>query len=108
VLEGLRAWSAWMEATDHRAETIRSYRYWLVRFAADTLIDPWDTTEDDLVSYLASLPRHGISRQMFLRSVRSFWQYAEPKAGRNPAARLHLRRPKDSPAPSLSRWRCER
>jgi integrase/recombinase XerD len=101
MFEDMRAWSEWLEATDHRPKTVREYRYWLIRFSADTLCCIAESTEDDLVSYLAALPRQGMSRQMFLRSMRSYWSWASPAAGRNPAERLHVRRPKDPPAPCL-------
>lgn len=102
VLERLRAYTAWMEATDHRPKTIRDYRYWLLRFAADTVLDPWEATEDDLVGYLAGLPQRGMSRRCFLRSIKSYWTWAAPRAGHDPTARLHLRRPKPPPAPYLA------
>lgn len=101
VLERMRAWVAWLEATDHRAKTIRDYRYWLLRFAADTLIDPWDASEDDIVGYLAALPQQGMSRRCLLRAFKSAWSWGEPRFGRNPTARLHLRRPPMPPGPHL-------
>ena len=103
----LRQWTAWLEATDHRPKTIRDYRYWILRFAADTVIDPWEATEDDIVTYLASLPKQGMIRILVLRSLRSYWSWAEPRAGRNPIARLHLRRPRSKDAPHLAdeTWR---
>ncbi len=100
-LERLRSFSAWLEATDHRPKTIRDYRYWLLRFSAETLLDPWEATEDDLVSFLAGLPSQGMSRRCFLRAIKAFWRWAEPRAERNPTERLHLRQPIDPPAPTL-------
>lgn len=94
----LRTWTAWLEATGHSAASIRGYKYWMVRYMADVLQDPWDATEDDLVAYLADLPKHGSSRREWLKSVKSYWAWASPKAGRDPTERLHLRRPAQPPA----------
>lgn len=93
----LRTWAGWLEATGHSPATVRAYRYWLIRYIADTLADPWEATEDDLVSYLVALPRHGSSRREWLKAVKSYWTWAAPKAGRDPTERLHLRRPQQAP-----------
>lgn len=102
VLERLRSWSDFLEATDHRPKTIRQYRYWLLRFAADTVLDPWDVTEDELVSYLATMPKTGTSRHAFLQAMNSYWRWAAPRAGRDPTAKLHIRRPPDRKAPHIA------
>ncbi len=106
LLERLRKWTAWLEATGHSPKTIRDYRYWLLRYAADTLVDPWDVTEDDIVSYIASQPAQGMSRHMFLRAMHSYWSWAEPRAERNPTSRLHLRRPRQGAPDVLSPEEC--
>ena len=102
MLERLRAWSDFLEATNHRPKTIRQYRYWLIRFAADTLVDPWDATEDELVSYLGAMPKTGTGRHAFLQAVKSYWRWAGPRAGRDPTARLHIRKPSESKAPHIA------
>jgi integrase/recombinase XerD len=101
MLDRMRAWTDYLEATDHRPKTIRAYRYWILRFAADTLIDPWDATEDDLVSYLADQPKNGSSRSCVLRAFKSYWSWAAPRAGRDPTDRLHIRRPPSPKAPHI-------
>jgi len=90
-----------MEATSHRPKTIRQYRYWLIRFAADTLVDPWEASEDDLVGYMGSMPKTGSSRHSFLQATKSYWKWAAPKTGRDPTARLHIRREPESKAPHI-------
>lgn len=102
MLERLRSWSDFLEATNHRAKTIRQYRYWLIRFAADTLVDPWEATEDDLVSYLGAMPKTGTGRHAFLQAMRSYWRWAGPRAGRDPTARLHIKKPTESKAPHIN------
>jgi integrase/recombinase XerD len=91
-----------MEATDHRPKTIKQYRYWLLRFAADTLIDPYEVTEDGLVAYLATLPKTGTCRNGFLQAMHSYWKWAAPRTGRDPTARLHIRRPTTPKAPHIA------
>ena len=101
-MERLKAWSQWLEATGKRPKTIKQYRYWLLRFAADTLTDPWDVTEDELVTYIAEMPKTGNTRRSFLAAMHSYWTWAAPKAGRDPTARLHIKREKDPKAPHIS------
>lgn len=101
LLDRLRSWTDYLEATDHRPKTIRAYRYWILRFSADTLIDPWEATEDDLVTYLASQPKNGSSRSCVLRAFKSYWSWAAPRAGRDPTERLHIRRPSSPKAPHI-------
>ncbi len=102
VLERLGAYTSWLEVTDHRPKTIRQYRYWLLRFAADTLIDPWDAAEDDLVAYLAALPATGSARHAVLQAMKSYWRWAGPRAERSdPTARLAVRRPRSAKAPQI-------
>lgn len=102
MLERLKGWSDFLEATNHRPKTIKQYRYHLLRFAADTLIDPWDVTEDDLVAYMASLPKTGSSRHALLRAMKAYWKWAGPRARRDPTARLHIARPTTPKAPHIA------
>jgi len=102
MLSRFRAWSDYLEATNHRPKTIRQYRYWLVRFAADTLVDPWEATEDELVAYIASLAKTGTSRHAVLQAMKAYWRWAAPRAGRDPTARLHISRPTQAKAPTIA------
>jgi integrase len=97
AFERLRAWSNWLEVTGHAPDTIRSYRYWALRYMVWSLADLHEASEDDLVGFLASLPANGQTRREALKAVRSYWSWAAPKAGRNPAERLHLRRRREPP-----------
>ena len=98
----MQAWSGWLEATGKRPKTIKQYRYWLLRFSADTMVDPWDVTEDELVAYLQCLPKTGNTRRSFLGAIGSYWKWAAPQAKRDPTARLHIARPKAPPAPHIA------
>ena len=102
MIERLGQWSDYLEATDHRPKTIRQYRYWLIRFAADTLIDPWEVTEDELVSYMAAMPKTGTSRHALLQAMTAYWRWAGPKAQRDPTARLHVKKPTTPKAPHIA------
>jgi site-specific recombinase XerD len=102
MIHRLRSWTDWLEATSKRPKTIRQYRYWLLRFTADTLIDPWEATEADLVAYIGQMPKTGTGRHAFLQAMSAYWRWAESLAGRNPTTRLTIRRPKTPPAPHIA------
>ena len=93
----LRAWSAHLEVGEGASlRTIRKYRYLLLRFYAETLLDPTGPglTEDEIVSYIASLPKNGTLRAEMLRALKSYSRWA---AGRrrddDPTIRLKIPRP---------------
>lgn len=102
MLERFTSWTAWLEATGHRPKTIRQYRYWLLRFAADTMTAPWDVTEEQLVEYMAAMPATGSCRRSFLQAMKSYWTWAASQAGRDPTARLRVRHPKEPKAPHIA------
>jgi integrase/recombinase XerD len=95
-------WTAFLTATGMADMTIRAYRRTLVCFIADTLLEPNDATEDDLVAYLAELPAKGHTRPMVTRTLRSYYGWAAPRVQRNPAERLRARLPKYGPAGALT------
>jgi integrase len=94
----LRRWSEWMELVGLRERTRRMYRYWLLRFQADTVVDPDQATEDDIVAWLASMPRTGPTRRSALQALRSYYRW---RRGPDPTERLHVRKAAPQPAPYL-------
>lgn len=114
ALHVLRAWQAFAALT-LSARTLSSYRYFLLRFMADTLLSLDEAAEEDVSAYLASLPAGGTMRGMMLRALKNYYSWR----GRDPTARITVKRPKYGPAPSLSEeeltrlviaasWRSER
>ncbi len=100
----LKNWDDFMDARGLSVATRRGYRYWVLRFVADTLLPLEVTTEDDVVDYLASLPRKGEARGQVLRALRSFYSWAleREQVLVNPVKRLKVPRHKYGPAPFLT------
>lgn len=98
----LRDWSLHLSVMGLAETTIRTYRRTVVNFLADTLLDLFTVTEDDVVSYVAALPRNGAMRGQTLRALRSFYSWAEDhERGINPVKKLKPRERKYGPAPDL-------
>jgi integrase len=102
----LKAWTQFLEVTGLSSTTIRSYRRLVVNFLADRpeLLDatPGAVTENDVVSYVAELPRNGAMRGMVLRALRSFYAFAEDDVPVNPTKRLKPKNPRYAEAPDLT------
>lgn len=56
MLATLRAWNEYA-SLDLAPSSMRQYRYWIVRFAADTMTEPQEATGDDLISWMAQIKR---------------------------------------------------
>jgi integrase/recombinase XerD len=101
--ESIARWSAYLDACGLSAKTVRTYRRTVGNFLMDTLLDLHSVTEDDVVSYVAALPRNGAMRGVVLRALRSYYAWAEDKGlCMNPTRRLKPKNPKYGPAPDLS------
>jgi site-specific recombinase XerD len=85
----------------YSAKTRHSYRRYVISFLADTLIPLEDITEDDVVSYLASLPANGQMRGAVLRSLRCYYRFAGDRGYSDPVRRLKVPRKKYGAAPFL-------
>lgn len=94
----VRCWSQWLEARSLSPATIRTYRRTFVNFLADTLLDPEQVTERDVVAYLAGLGAKGPQKGLVLRALRSYYSWAGTPL---PIERLPTPRPKFGRAPSL-------
>ena len=101
----LRAWSAHLEVGEGASlRTISKYRSLLIRFYAETLRDPTapDLTEEEIVSYIRSLPKNGTSRGEMLRAIKSYCRWAVGRRREdNPAAHLKILRPRPRPKPLI-------
>jgi site-specific recombinase XerD len=95
----LRQWSEFLTASGISQNTIRQYRYAILRLVAEANVALLDVTEENVVSFLASLGKRAHSRQLYLRGFRSFYGWAE-KRGHievNPAAHIRPKAPTDPP-----------
>lgn len=107
--EPLKRWAAWMDVMGLASSTKQQYRRNVVNFLADTMLDPFEVTEDDVVAFLAKIPAAGSMRGMYLRSLRSFYGWAAGRSGiPDPTARLKVPKKKYGNAPSLSPDELER
>lgn len=106
----IRRWQDFLEVSGEAGpNTRRQYRRYLLAFLAEVLKDPRDVTEDDVISYLASLDPRGSMRGMTLRALRSFYGWAEERGVcGNPVRRLRVPKHKPGPAPALSPAELER
>lgn len=111
-LELLQRWGTWLELTERASpQTIHDYRTSMVRFVADYLLTEGRpgsltlVTEDDVLAYFDSLPRHGSQRQTFLRAAKSFyelWAYPRGFCAVNPVADFRVKRAPRKPVKFFS------
>lgn len=73
----LNGWSDFMMAQSRSEGTIRRYRYAILRFLSETPKDSLgEITEEDVVTFLASLGNRGPAKKTYLRALQSFWEWA--------------------------------
>lgn len=103
MFAALRRWDDFLAASGRAEDTRRSYRYHLLRFFADTLIDPAEVTEDTITAYLVSIRQKGQTVQFMLRALKSYYGWAERRGVHpcNPASEIRFKRPKYPPAVAL-------
>lgn len=111
-LELLQRWATWLDLTERaNPQTAHDYRVSMIRFVADYLVcegRPGSltlVTEEDIVAYFETLPRHGSARQTFLRAAKSFyeaWAYPRGYSATNPVADFRLKRAPRKPVKFFS------
>lgn len=99
----LGRWTALMQVQGLSSETIRQYRRTVVNFLADTLIDMYEVSEQDVLDYLSDMDPRGHAKAQTLKALRSLYAalYRWGEVRRNPVAVLTPKRPKYGPAPAL-------
>jgi len=104
LFDALRRWDNFMQASGLSPVTRANYRYWLLRFGADIMVDPCTVTEDDVAAYLASLSARGQARQQVLRALKSFYAWAARRGAvaQNPVEEFRFISARAGPAASLS------
>jgi site-specific recombinase XerD len=95
----LAHWSEFLAASGISQNTIRQYRYAILRLVAEANVALLDVSEENVVSFLASLGKRAHSRQLYLRAFRSFYGWAAEREliARNPAAHIRPKAPTDPP-----------
>jgi len=95
----LARWSEFLQASGISANTIRQYRYAILRLVAEANVALLDVQEEHVVAFLASLGKRAHSRQLYLRAFRSFYGWAAEREliARNPAAHIRPKAPTDPP-----------
>lgn len=89
----LRAWEGHLDVVEQVTPGTRyAYRRCLIRFFADTLVDPTDDTltEDAISAYLRTVPRNGSTRSDMIRALKAYSRYAASRRGKDPTERLHV------------------
>lgn len=104
MFDALRRWDNWLQASGRSLETRRNYRYHLLKFLADVMLDPTEVTEDDVTDYLAAIHQRGQTVQQVLRALKSYYSWAVRRGVHpaNPAEAIRFKRPRRAPAKSYS------
>jgi site-specific recombinase XerD len=95
----LARWSEFLVATGRSANTIRQYRYAMLRLVAEANVALLDVTEEHVVRFLASLGKRAHSKQLYIRAFNSFYGWAMEREfiAKNPAAHIRPKAPIDPP-----------
>jgi site-specific recombinase XerD len=95
----LARWSEFLSATGRSTNTIRQYRYAMLRLVAEANVALMDIKEEHVVSFLASLGKRAHSRQLYVRAFNSFYGWAVDREyiAKNPAAHIRPKAPIDPP-----------
>jgi site-specific recombinase XerD len=101
VWEILRRWRQFADL-DLADKSSREYRYWCVRFMADTLVDIRAATPQNIMDYLGSIPGHGQARILARQAMRHFFRWYVGMGFRpdNPTAIL----PRDRRKRRIPQW----
>jgi integrase/recombinase XerD len=85
----LRAWQEYAES-DLAPVSVASYRYWILRFHADTLVDPHEAQTEHLHAFLGSFGDKGTAKSMAKRAVRHYfqWLHLSGRRGDDPSSFL--------------------
>jgi site-specific recombinase XerD len=75
----LARWSEFLVANGLSATTVRQYRYAMLRLLAEANVGIMGIEEQHIVAFLASLGKRAHSRQLYLRSFKSFYGWAEDR-----------------------------
>jgi site-specific recombinase XerD len=101
-------WEDFMLAQGRTKETIRQYRYGLLRLQAET--DPpkslTEITEQDVVVFLALMGKRASAKQLYMRGFTSFFRWAKERGHieTNPAENLHPKAPTERAPDAFSPW----
>jgi len=100
----LARWSEFLTASGISSNTIRQYRYAILRLLAEAQVGLLQVEEGHVVTFLASLGKRAHSRQLYLRAFRSFYGWAAEREliARNPAAHIRPKAPTDPPPDAYS------
>jgi site-specific recombinase XerD len=95
----LAHWSEFLTATGRSANTIRQYRYAILRLVSEANVALMDVEEGHVVTFLASLGKRAHSRQLYVRAFNSFYGWAVEREyiAKNPAAHIRPKAPIDPP-----------
>ncbi len=105
IFEVIRDWQTFLEISGTASPRTRaSYRYALVRFLADTLLDLRDVGEPEILQHLGTLNPRGSTRGDQLRALKSFFRWAVERrvVAEDPTRRLRIGRSRGGRVASLS------
>lgn len=95
--ELLQMWEEFMLAQGRSRETVRQYRYGLMRLASEThpARPLTEITEQDVVVFLATLAKKASAKQLYMRAFNSFFRWASERGyiEGNPAEHIHPKAP---------------
>lgn len=100
----LRQWDNFLAASETSEVTRRSYRYHLLRFVADVLIDLDEVTEEDVTTYLAELRQRGKTVDQILRALKSYYTWAVRRGihKQNPVNLIRFKKRRSQPVVRLT------
>jgi len=103
-LSSVTSWDKSMEAAGYSVATRSNYRYYLIRFLSEALLEPPAVTEEHIVTWLASIGGNGAGRMLSLRGLKSYFSWAldHNVLEHDPTRKLKTRSPKYGPPRVLS------
>jgi integrase/recombinase XerD len=113
LADWLRTLQAWDHALAGRGiadSTRRTYRYYVLRFHADTCLSPMRVGVDDVTAYVAAQNGRGVSKGTIIKALRSYFGYLHERGdiAVNPAAELRVRKKKYLAPRALSEFELKR
>jgi integrase/recombinase XerD len=110
VMTTIAEWDDYLRVRGCSERTRAGYRYQVLRFLADVLLEPEAVTEPVVVDWLSRIPGNGAGRGLALRALRSFFGFAVGRgyAPADPTAGVRVRPPAPPPPRALTREQLER
>lgn len=102
----IQRWDDWMQARGLSEETIRQYKYAMYRLQGETRPAKGltDMTQEDIITFLASLGRRAAAKTTYFRAFKSFygWLYAQGDITKDITAGFRPKAPTEPPVDAFT------